>query len=162
MQLDIEWEFSSFDLLGNVALYEILKARVDVFVVEQKCPYPEIDGYDQRAHHLMAWARTVSGKSLAGYLRILPPGAKWQEPALGRVLTTAAFRGRGVGGLLFKRGIEELNKLYPDRPIRLSAQRYAEDFYGAFGFVPASEPYDEDGIQHIDMLLQSRNTYDHA
>jgi ElaA protein len=95
----------------------------------------------------------VDGKrELAAYLRCLAPGAKYEEMSLGRVLTTMAARGSGAGRELLARGIEYAERQHPGHRIRIGAQQYLEKFYQGFGFATISEPYDEDGIKHIDML----------
>ena len=148
----IEWQWCSFADLTNAQLYEVLAQRQQVFVLEQTCLYPDIDGYDLDAHHLLGW-RTVDGKRvLAAYLRVLAPGAKYDEMSLGRVITTQAARGTGAGRALLERGIQEAEQLYPGHRIRIGAQQYLERFYAGFGFETVSAPYDEDGILHIDML----------
>jgi ElaA protein len=148
----IEWQWRSFHELTNVELYEVLAARQQVFVLEQQCFYNDFDGLDPGAHHLLGW-RTVDGKrELAAYLRCLAPGAKYEEMSLGRVLTTMAARGSGAGRELLARGIEYAERQHPGHRIRIGAQQYLERFYQGFGFATISEPYDEDGIKHIDML----------
>ncbi|OON59464.1 GNAT family N-acetyltransferase [Massilia sp. KIM] len=148
----LDWQFSSFSDLSNKDLYEVLAQRQNVFILEQTCLYPDIDGYDLDAHHLLGW-RSVDGKrELAAYLRVLAPGAKYAEMSLGRVITTPAARGTGAGRLLLARGIECAESLYPGHRIRIGAQQYLESFYQSFGFQTVSAPYDEDGIMHIDML----------
>ncbi len=126
-------------------LYAIMKLRVDVFVVEQNCPYHELDGLDKSAHHL--WLEDEQG--IAAYLRILPPGAVFTEPALGRVIS--ARRRCGVGSVLLKEGIQAVQRLYGNSAITIEAQVYAKPFYEKAGFVQVSEPFDEDGIPHIRM-----------
>ena len=148
----IDWQFSRFADLTPFDLYEVLAQRQNVFILEQTCLYPDIDGYDLEAHHLLGW-RTVDGKRvLAAYLRVLAPGAKYDEMSLGRVVTTAAARGTGAGRALLEQGIACAEQLYPGHRIRIGAQQYLERFYGSFGFQTVSAPYDEDGIMHIDML----------
>ena len=148
----IDWQFSSFKDLGPADLYEVLAQRQQVFILEQACLYPDIDGLDPAAHHLLGW-RTVEGKrQLVAYLRVLGPGVKYDEMSLGRVITTQAARGSGAGRALLARGIDCAEALYPGHRIRIGAQQYLEQFYQSFGFVTVSAPYDEDGIQHIDML----------
>ncbi len=148
----IDWQFSSFKDLGPADLYEVLAQRQQVFILEQACLYPDIDGLDPVAHHLLGW-RTVEGKrQLVAYLRVLGPGVKYDEMSLGRVITTQAARGSGAGRALLARGIDCAEALYPGHRIRIGAQQYLEQFYQSFGFVTVSAPYDEDGIQHIDML----------
>jgi ElaA protein len=148
----IEWQWRSFQELANVELYEVLAARQQVFVLEQQCFYNDFDGLDPGAHHLLGW-RTVDGKrELAAYLRCLAPGAKYEEISLGRVLTTMAARRSGAGRELLSRGIEYAERQHPGHRIRIGAQQYLEKFYQGFGFATISEPYDEDGIMHVDML----------
>jgi ElaA protein len=148
----IDWQFSRFADLTPFDLYDVLAQRQNVFILEQTCLYPDIDGYDLDAHHLLGW-RTVDGKRvLAAYLRVLAPGAKYDEMSLGRVVTTAAARGTGAGRSLLEQGIAHAEALHPGHRIRIGAQQYLERFYQGFGFQTISAPYDEDGIMHIDML----------
>lgn len=148
----IDWQFTHFNDLSPADLYEVLAQRQDVFILEQTCLYPDIDGLDPQAHHLLGW-RMVDGKrQLAAYLRVLGPGVKYTEMSLGRVITTKAARGSGAGRALLHEGIARAEALYPGHRIRIGAQQYLEQFYRSFGFDTVSAPYDEDGIMHIDML----------
>jgi len=148
----IDWQFSRFADLTPFDLYDVLAARQNVFILEQTCLYPDIDGYDLEAHHLLGW-RDVDGKrQLAAYLRVLAPGAKYDEMSIGRVITTPAARGSGAGRTLLDQGIAHAEALHPGHRIRIGAQQYLERFYASFGFETVSAPYDEDGIMHIDML----------
>jgi len=148
----IDWQLSSFNELTPADLYQVLAQRQDVFILEQTCLYPDIDGLDPVAHHLLGW-RSVDGKRrLAAYLRILGPGVKYDEMSLGRVITTQAERGSGAGRALLAEGIACAERLHPGHRIRIGAQQYLEKFYQGFGFETVSAPYDEDGILHIDML----------
>lgn len=147
-----EWQWSSFADLPNADLYEMLAQRQNVFVLEQQCLYPDLDGYDQDAWHLLGW-RVIDGKrQLAACLRVIAPGVKYAEMSIGRVLSTNAARGTGVGRELLLEGIARAEQLYPGHRIRIGAQQYLEAFYGSFGFKTVSEPYDEDGIMHVEML----------
>jgi len=148
----IDWQFTHFNDLSPADLYEVLAQRQDVFILEQTCLYPDIDGLDPQAHHLLGW-RTIDGRrQLAAYLRVLGPGVKYAEMSLGRVITTKAARGGGAGRALLQEGIARAEALYPGHRIRIGAQQYLEKFYQGFGFETVSAPYDEDGIMHIDML----------
>ena len=148
----IEWQWSGFADLTAAALYEMLALRQQVFVLEQACLYPDIDGLDPGAHHLLGW-RTVDGKrELAATLRCLAPGAKYDEMSLGRVVTSPSARGTGLGRELVAQGIACAGRLHPGHAIRIGAQAHLEAFYAGFGFRTVSAPYDEDGILHIDML----------
>jgi ElaA protein len=120
-------------------------------VVEQNCPYLDMDGKDLNAWHLVAW----SGNEVAAYLRLLAPGVSFVEPSLGRILTTKIGRGSGLGRELVARGVEKIHELYPTLPTRIGAQAHLHKFYGSLGFVQSSEPYDEDGIPHIEMRREA-------
>jgi ElaA protein len=149
-----EWQWSAFAGLSVADLYQVLQKRQEVFILEQACFYNDFDGLDQDAHHLLGW-RMVDGKrELAAYLRCLAPGAKYPEMSLGRVLTSKAARGSGIGRELLEQGIAHAQRLHPGHRIRIGAQRYLEKFYTSFGFVTFSEPYDEDGIIHVDMMRE--------
>lgn len=130
-------------------MYAVLAARVAIFVVEQNCAYQDLDGLDADAEHLIAW----SGTEVAGYLRVLGPGTRFDDPSIGRIITTQPFRGSGLGRDLVAKGIERTRLLHPGRPVRISAQQYLEKFYRDFGFVTVSQPYLEDNIPHVEMLL---------
>lgn len=145
-----DWSLKPFAALTLAELQAIHCARQAVFVVEQNCPYQDADDYDPVAHHLCGWA--AGQGALLAYLRILPPGAKYGEASLGRVITTAAGRGLGLGKLLLRQGVEACGQLHPGQPIRISAQHYLERFYQAAGFETVSKPYLEDNIPHIAML----------
>ncbi len=144
------WRLKPFAALTPAELQAIHMARQSVFVVEQICPYQDADDYDCQAHHLCGWG-AEQGVLLA-YLRLLPPGSKYVEASLGRVITTAAGRGRGLGKLLLEQGITQCQQLYRGYAIRISAQQYLERFYQAAGFQTVSAPYLEDNIPHIAML----------
>lgn len=148
----IEWQWSRFAELSGAEVYEVMARRQDVFILEQACLYPDADGLDQQAHHLLGWQTQDGQRRLAAYLRLLAPGAKYAEMSLGRVLTTQAARGGGSGRLLIAQGIAHAERQYPGHRIKIGAQAQLEAFYGSFGFVTISDPYDEDGIMHIDML----------
>ncbi len=147
----IDWTWLSFEQLSNAELYQILALRQDVFILEQQCLYPDLDGYDQAAWHLLGWHTVDGQRRLAAYLRCLAPGAKFPEMSLGRVLTAPAARGGGLGKQLLEQGIARAERQFPGHPIRIGAQQHLERFYQGFGFNTISAPYDEDGIMHIDM-----------
>ncbi len=147
---DVKWQWCRLGDLSAEQLYAVFAARIDIFVVEQNCPYQELDGLDADAEHLIAW----SGADLAGYLRVLAPDTRFADPSIGRIFTTQEFRGTGLGRELVAKGIERTRLRYPGRPVRISAQRYLEKFYGSFGFTTVSEPYLEDNIPHVEMLLR--------
>ena len=148
----ITWQWHTFEELGVHTLYQLLQLRQRVFVLEQQCIYQDIDGHDVQAMHLLGWREVDGQRQLAAYLRVLAPGAKYVEMSLGRVLTAPEARTSGAGKQLLAEGIAGAVRLHPGHAIRIGAQQYLERFYQSFGFVTVSAPYDEDGIQHIDML----------
>lgn len=146
MSLHFSW--SRLDELSTRDFYNIVKAREAVFVVEQQCAYQEVDELDPLAWHLTA---TVDGQ-LAAYIRVVGPGDKFAEPSIGRVMTLKAFRGHQYGRALMSEAIRFTEHTYPGLGIKIGAQVYLNAFYESFGFERISEPYDEDGIPHIDMV----------
>ncbi len=136
----------TFDELTTLELYQIYKLRTDVFVVEQDCAYPEVDELDLCSHHM--WYEE-DGQILA-YLRVVPPGAHFAEASLGRII--AAKRGTGLGRQLVSDGIALEQQLYPATPIRIAAQVQASGFYRKLGFLQVSEPFDDAGVMHIEMV----------
>lgn len=132
------------DLTGP-HVHEILQARESVFVVEQNCPYQDADDADLHAWHMTGHINNT----LACYVRVVDPGKKYPEPSIGRVLTTPAFRGTGLGRAMMQEAIQQTHHLFPGQAICLSAQAHLQRFYSALGFEPCSEEYLEDGIPHI-------------
>jgi len=143
------WTCKSFDELTTKELYAILRLRSEVFVVEQNCVFLDLDNKDLHCHHLMGW----EGDQLMGYSRVLSAGISYEESSIGRIVTSPAARGRGIGRDLVVQSINTLYSLYGKRDIRIGAQYYLKSFYASFGFVQKGDIYLEDGIEHIEMLL---------
>ncbi|WP_256009233.1 GNAT family N-acetyltransferase [Desertivirga xinjiangensis] len=146
--MDFTFVSKSFQDLSNVELYEMLKFRQEVFILEQNCVYLDADGKDLQCQHLLMYSE---GK-LVACARLIPAGLSYAEVSLGRIATSKVVRGSGAGRLLMNRAIEECSKIFGSVPIRISAQYYAKAFYENFGFVAHGKIYDEDGIDHIEML----------
>ncbi len=140
----------SFEELTTNELFAILKERVNIFVVEQNCPYPEIDDHDKIAHHLF---KEEHGEIIA-YARILPQEATYREVAIGRVIVTKKQRGYGVGHELMERAMDFILNDMEESIVKLSSQDYIKHFYESFGFKPVSNVYLDDGIPHVDMLYK--------
>lgn len=138
-------KLKTFQELSLTELYSILKLRVDVFVVEQKCPYAELDNEDQDSLHLFYKAND----KIIAYLRLIHSHAG--NVRIGRVVTAKAFRGKGVSSQLMKDTMEYIQENYASKKIILSSQEYLQHFYTRYGFKPVSEMYLEDGIPHVDM-----------
>lgn len=129
-------------------LYEIIQARISVFVIEQNCPYQDLDNKDKNAYHVILRDNNV----IKGYLRVLDKGVTFEEESLGRVITTE--RGKGYSIIILKEGIKVAKEKYGAKKIRISAQLYAKGVYEKVGFKQVSGEYLEDGIPHIQMLLE--------
>jgi len=150
---------SSWGDLSRDKLHAILRLRIDVFVVEQDCPYPELDGKDLKSIHVYAFKSDddiSSGDSAAAIIRICAPGVNYSEPSIGRVATRTDCRGIGLGIEIMNRAIAECDKQYQGLGIRISAQCYLEKFYADLGFESTGETYLEDDIPHIQMFRASR------
>ena len=148
----LRWQFERFDDLPIRDWYAASTARVDVFVMEQNCPFQDNDGADFFSWHLLGWDETNGARELAAYCRIVDAGVKFVEPSIGRVVTPRVFRSKGYGRELMAEAVRRHGNLYPGRPNRIGAQQRLEKFYQAFGFETASEMYIEDGIPHVEMV----------
>jgi ElaA protein len=137
-----------FDALTPEELYAILKLRSEIFVMEQQCLFLDQDNKDQLCQHLMLY----QNKELMAYARIVPPGLSFLEPSIGRIVSSAAARGKGFGKHLVRLAIDNCVRLHGNQPIQIGAQLYLQTFYESFGFVKVTEVYDEDGIDHLDMI----------
>ena len=142
-------EWYDFADLSAALLYEILRFRQAIFVVEQCSPFPDLDGHDERAHHLLLRA----DGELSGYLRLIPyPGEA--RVAIGRVAVAAPLRGQGLARRLMGEALARCPRDYPDCAIILTAQTYLADFYESFGFRATSVPFDDYGVPHVEMALR--------
>ena len=146
--MKITHTIKAFYELSLDELYALLKLRSEVFVVEQNCVFLDQDDKDQKCYHLLLYA----DQDLVGYSRLVPSGLSYTEMAIGRVITAASVRGQGLGKILMELSIGYCGRFFGRGPIRLGAQTYAIDFYRALGFVEEGEVYDEDGIEHVEMV----------
>ena len=144
------WRWCRFDELSVFELDAIYRARQQVFAIEQACAYLDADGFDEASWHLAAWS--PGHKVPLAYARVVHPGQKYAEPSIGRVITTAAARGTGLGRELMRRAIVGCTEAFPGQGIRISAQTRLEPFYAGLGFVAVGPPYLEDGIPHTEMV----------
>jgi ElaA protein len=147
------WQWSRFSELTTADLYAVVRIREAVFIVEQNCPYPDSDGRDPNAWHLLGWLQGPEERTLVAYARIFEPGVRYDQASIGRVVTAAEVRGTGVGKALMAEALRRLQSLAPGQPVKIAAQRRLEDFYLGFGFRTVSDPYEEDGITHVDMII---------
>lgn len=146
----VTWTCKKFDELSAAELYTILKLRSEVFVVEQNCVYLDADGKDAQSYHLCGW---LNNELLVAYARLLPPGLSYPEASIGRVVTHPVHRKDGYGKILMQKAIKNTQSLFNISAIKIGAQQYLLPFYNGLGFTASSEPYLEDGIPHLEMLL---------
>ncbi len=145
----LSWDWKSFDELNKDELYKVLKFRQEIFIVEQKSWYVDADNLDQFSLHLLV----QNTQGLMGYLRLTPPGKKYKEASIGRVSIREDHRGKKLGDKLLSKGIEKSKQVYKSSSCRISAQEYLIAYYENHGFRVQGTPYDEDGIPHVEMLL---------
>lgn len=151
---ELRWRSAPFSELTTGQLYALLQLRQRVFVVEQTCAYLDADGYDEKAMHL--WAEREGDKraipEVFAVARFFAPGIKYPEASFGRVVSAPEVRATGVGRMLVRRTIDEIERAFGKVAIRISAQAHLERFYGEFGFRAVSERYLEDDIPHVALL----------
>jgi len=148
--MEPHWTLARFEALSPRDLYDLLRLRCEVFVVEQNCPYLDPDGKDS---HPQAWhlsGRAPDGE-LVAYARLLPPGLSYEAPSIGRVVTSPRHRGRRLGDALMAQALRKCAVLWPGQAVRIGAQAHLAGWYGKHGFVIDSDEYDEDGIPHRQM-----------
>lgn len=142
------WKIKTFGELSAQELYKIIQARVEVFVIEQNCPYQDLDNSDQKAVHL--WSEIDD--EVVGYCRIFDAGIKYDECSIGRVLTTEKGRGKNIGRQMMKFAVETIESRFRKTSIRISAQDYLLKFYQEFAFESTGKNYLEDDLPHTEML----------
>lgn len=144
----LEFKIKRFNELSIVELYELLRLRSEVFVVEQNCVYQDIDGKDEKAIHVLGYSNGI----LVAYSRLFAPGYYFDNASIGRVIVKADFRDKKFGHDLMKKAIETIENEFNTLAITISAQQYLKKFYESHGFVQTSEMYLEDDIPHIQMM----------
>lgn len=142
------WRLLAFEDLRVFELYEVLRLRSEVFVVEQQCIFHDMDGSDAQAMHLLG----VQQGELRAYARCFAAGVKFSEASFGRVLTRQSVRGGGLGHQLIDQAITAISQLWGPQPIRIGAQMQLASFYAQHGFEDVGKPYMEDGIEHLEMV----------
>ncbi len=152
---NITWQKKHFSDLSLEQLYDMLKLRIDVFVVEQTCYYPDLDGDKNKLDrhpetiHLLGYQNA----NLVAYLRILPKGESYLDKiSIGRVVIAKAARGNGLGNELMKEALKLCHLNFANEDIKISAQEHLKTYYQRHGFKQVSEMYLEDGIPHIGMI----------
>ena len=145
---NVTWNIKNFEDLSTKELYEILKVRQEVFIVEQTCYYLDADGYDDKALHI--WAETNG--EIAAYCRIFSQGIKYPETSIGRVLTNTKYRNLKLGKTLINIALQAIETHFETSECRISAQDYLLEFYKNFGFEDTGKKYLEDDIPHTEMV----------
>jgi ElaA protein len=140
---------ATFDSISTLELYEILKLRQDVFIIEQDCIYKDIDNLDQASEHLVLKEHNI----VAAYARIVPANVKYKEYSIGRIVVNPAYRGRGLGKGIVLKSLELLKQRQLS-VVRIEAQAHLRKFYHELGFKDTGEVYELDGIPHIEMLYR--------
>ena len=148
--MSISWKTKTFDELSTQELYQILRLRSEIFVVEQNCVYQDIDNKDQKALHIFG---IVEGEIIA-YSRLFKPGDYFEFSSIGRVVVDEKHRDKNFGHELIDQSILEINRRFNVQNITISAQLYLKKFYESHGFVATSETYLEDDIPHIEMKIR--------
>ncbi|MFM7645696.1 MAG: GNAT family N-acetyltransferase [Sphingomonadales bacterium] len=149
----MRWVLKTFQELLPEELYAVLRLRAAVFVVEQTCAFQDLDNKDQSSYHLLGYI----DDELVAYTRLVPPGISYTAASIGRVVTSPAYRKRGLGKELMQVSIDHCNRLFASATIVIGAQCYLENFYRSFEFIPSGEIYLEDGIEHIEMTRKERS-----
>jgi len=152
--MKLNWTIKRFQDLSTDEFHDLLDLRIRVFVVEQNCPYPELDGKDRQSTHI--FGREESGDMVA-YARVVDPGLSYPEPSIGRVLTHNSYRGKGLGNDLMEQSMHHIREKYGQVSVRISAQEYLRKYYQHHGFQSSSDIYLEDNIPHLEMTYLPGN-----
>jgi len=147
--MPIHWKIKTFEELSTPELYQILRLRSEVFVVEQNCVYQDIDNKDQKAWHLFG---EFEGEIIA-YSRLFQPGDYFEFSSIGRVIVAEKHRDKNYGHELINLSILAIKNQFNEDSITISAQLYLKKFYETHGFIATSETYLEDDIPHIEMKI---------
>ena len=147
-----KWLCKQFRELEVSELYQIMRLRSEVFVVEQNCVYLDADGKDEESYHFF----TEENKKITAYARLLPQGLSFKEASIGRVLTAPLQRRKGLGIKLMEKSILKTQELFITNVIKIGGQLYLKSFYEGLGFKQCSDIYDEDGIPHIEMIFEKQ------
>ncbi|MDZ3952411.1 GNAT family N-acetyltransferase [Bacillus thuringiensis] len=146
----MDWKYKQFEELTISELYNLLKERTKIFVLEQNCPYLDIDGKDPFSYHIF---KENEGEIIA-YARVVPSGILHQEVSIGRVFVKKEYRGQGIAEELLKKVLQYIHHELREVMVKIQAQEYLKKFYSSLGFQTISEVYLEDNIPHIDMMLR--------
>jgi ElaA protein len=147
---EVRWQWLPFAALGAERVHHLLQLRQDIFVLEQRCLYRDIDGLDPTSWHGLG---TTAQGELVACARLVPPAPGLSEPSIGRVAVARAWRARGLGRTLMLTAIAEARARHPRCAVLISAQAHLQHFYATLGFQALGDVYDDDGIPHRRMRL---------
>lgn len=148
----LNYSIKHFSELTPLELYQLLKLRIEVFIIEQNCPYEECDNKDLNAYHILG---KDENDEIQAYTRLLDAGASYEHySSIGRVVTSAKYRKSGEGRKLMNYSLQKISELYPHLHVKISSQSYIAKFYESLGFKATGEEYLEDGIPHIGMVKE--------
>ena len=150
--MTIRWHCIAFESFPPLILYDVLRLRSEVFVVEQNCVFQDIDRQDLDAYHLLGY--NEAGE-LAAYARLFDAGKSYAEASIGRVIVAAPYRSFGLGRELMRQALLHSDSLFGPQPNKIGAQQHLEAFYNSFGYEQCGPMYVEDGIPHIPMLRRA-------
>lgn len=145
--MNLEWKIKRFEALTTSELYSILQLRSEVFVVEQKCVYQDIDGKDRKALHLFG----ENNGEIVCYARLFKPNDYFSQASIGRVIVKSEYRDKKFGHLLMREAIQAIVTYFGETKITISAQLYLKKFYESHGFIQTTDAYLKDDILHIEM-----------
>lgn len=153
METSITWSIKSFNELTLEELYDMIALRVEVFVIEQNCPYQDLDGKDKLSFHLLG--KDINN-TIVATLRILPQNVSYPEVSIGRVVTSEKIRDWKKGHDLMTTAMDFITEKFPNENVRLSAQTHLVNYYGKHNFTETGKEYLEDGIPHSEMLYKTK------
>lgn len=145
----LSWSIKAFEDLTLREFHDLIALRIDVFIVEQNCPYPELDGKDEQSYHLIG---RNENSQIVATSRILPPGLSYPQVSIGRVVVTKNERMNNYGHDMMRMAFQFILEKFGNTEIKISAQKYLESFYLSHDFVPTGKEYLEDGIPHLEMI----------
>jgi len=149
--MNIEKNVAHYSQLNIDHFHDIIALRIKIFVIEQDCPYQDLDGKDKVAYHLFY---TNNKDEVVAATRILPQNISYAEVSIGRVVVDKDYRGLGLGDLIMKESMNFVQAEFGQVNVRLSAQKHLENYYGKHGFKSTGKEYLEDGIPHVEMLYE--------
>lgn len=152
--MHLEWQIKPYQELTLNEFHDIIALRINVFVVEQDCPYQDLDGKDKKSYHVIC--RDGKGDIVAT-ARIVPPGISYDSPSIGRVVIDESIRGNGIGHDLMKKCVDYSLLEFGNGMITISAQKHLEKYYGSHDFSSTGKEYLEDGIPHVEMTYTPKN-----